>query len=106
MGAALTYARRCALFAMVGIAGEDDLGAEEFQAKPGSSTPGPALSPSHLTPDVPPDVIPEASGNFVSNGNGRLKEKPEPQPTTYLIPFGHNVPPNGVATSAADSSVR
>jgi hypothetical protein len=31
MGAALTYARRYALFAMVGIAGEDDLDAPEFQ---------------------------------------------------------------------------
>jgi ERF superfamily len=32
MGAALTYARRYALFAMVGIAGEDDLDAPDLLA--------------------------------------------------------------------------
>jgi ERF superfamily len=32
MGAALTYARRYALFALVGIAGEDDLDAPDLQA--------------------------------------------------------------------------
>jgi ERF superfamily len=31
MGAALTYARRYALFALVGIAGEDDLDAPDLQ---------------------------------------------------------------------------
>ena len=34
MGAALTYARRYALFALVGIAGEDDLDAPDFPANP------------------------------------------------------------------------
>ena len=34
MGAALTYARRYALFALVGIAGEDDLDAPELSAEP------------------------------------------------------------------------
>src|SRR3954449_1407899 len=34
MGAALTYARRYALFALVGIAGEDDLDAPETSAGP------------------------------------------------------------------------
>ena len=32
MGAALTYARRYALFALVGIAGEDDLDAPDLQS--------------------------------------------------------------------------
>ena len=36
MGAALTYARRYALFALVGIAGEDDLDAPDLKA-PGAS---------------------------------------------------------------------
>jgi hypothetical protein len=36
MGAALTYARRCALFTLVGIAGEDDLDAPDLQAVPGT----------------------------------------------------------------------
>src|SRR5438034_4920981 len=39
MGAALTYARRYALFALVGIAGEDDLDAPELIAEPAADTP-------------------------------------------------------------------
>src|ERR671930_592746 len=38
MGAALTYARRYALFTLVGIAGEDDLDAPDFCNGPLSST--------------------------------------------------------------------
>src|SRR6266536_5880620 len=34
MGAALTYARRYALFALVGIAGEDDLDAPDLNCQP------------------------------------------------------------------------
>src|SRR5258707_8586540 len=39
MGAALTYARRYALFALVGIAGEDDLDAPDILAEPAPNTP-------------------------------------------------------------------
>ena len=38
MGAALTYARRYALFALVGIAGEDDLDAPDLGADPNASS--------------------------------------------------------------------
>jgi hypothetical protein len=38
MGAALTYARRYALFALVGIAGEDDLDAPDLGGAPGPKT--------------------------------------------------------------------
>ena len=41
MGAALTYARRYALFTLVGIAGEDDLDAPDLTT-PTDRTPGPA----------------------------------------------------------------
>src|SRR5213083_2872331 len=43
MGAALTYARRYALFTLVGIAGEDDLDAPDLGAdpKPGADLPRP-----------------------------------------------------------------
>ena len=34
MGAALTYARRYALFTLVGIAGEDDLDAPDLAGQP------------------------------------------------------------------------
>src|SRR2546429_5709770 len=40
MGAALTYARRYALFTLVGIAGEDDLDAPDLQHGAPSSRPG------------------------------------------------------------------
>src|SRR5258708_5827975 len=39
MGAALTYARRYALFTLVGIAGEDDLDAPDLAAVPKASAP-------------------------------------------------------------------
>ena len=42
MGAALTYARRYALFTLVGIAGEDDLDAPDLIAAPVSQRPEPA----------------------------------------------------------------
>jgi ERF superfamily len=42
MGAALTYARRYALFTLVGIAGEDDLDAPDLMA-PTNRTPGPEI---------------------------------------------------------------
>jgi len=44
MGAALTYARRYALFALVGIAGEDDLDAPDAPV-------GPPVPDSHPVPD-------------------------------------------------------
>ncbi len=45
MGAALTYARRYALFALVGIAGEDDLDAPEAQQSPPPTEPNAAKRP-------------------------------------------------------------
>lgn len=57
MGTALTYARRYALFTLVGIAGEDDLDAPDLPVKglptDGHSRPralagGPAPLPQHL----------------------------------------------------------
>ena len=61
MGAALTYARRHALFALVGITGEDDLDAPDLNvASSGSVAAGePAASPE-TTPIRPP------------SGNGRI----------------------------------
>ena len=41
MGAALTYARRYALFTLVGIAGEDDLDAPDLNAVPNTAAPAP-----------------------------------------------------------------
>jgi ERF superfamily len=49
MGAALTYARRYALFTLVGIAGEDDLDAPDLGGQPveGSGKPGNGLDAKH-----------------------------------------------------------
>src|SRR5262245_53238519 len=60
MGAALTYARRYALFTLVGIAGEDDLDAPDLQDGAPSSPPSP--SPSSDSPR-------RAAGRIV-NGSG------------------------------------
>jgi hypothetical protein len=61
MGAALTYARRYALFALVGIAGEDDLDAPETLSAPSPATPPdrnvtvpPARKPSKENLHKPP----------------------------------------------------
>src|SRR6266404_494063 len=49
MGAALTYARRYALFALVGIAGEDDLDAPDILAEAASAID----APDHSHPSAP-----------------------------------------------------
>src|SRR6476619_7235990 len=59
MGAALTYARRYALFTLVGIAGEDDLDAPDLTT-PTDRTPGPQTAKAH--------------------GNGQLKGTRHPSP--------------------------
>ena len=63
MGAALTYARRYALFTLVGIAGEDDLDASDLGAGVNSDT-KPALDiQTSTTPatDEPSFALPGAS---------------------------------------------
>ena len=68
MGAALTYARRYALFTLVGIAGEDDLDAPDLCAPP------PAMSPSVAGVQVQPKT----------SGNGRLSGAARPANSTVL----------------------
>jgi hypothetical protein len=75
MGAALTYARRYALFTLVGIAGEDDLDAPDLAVVPSG--------PQALTPELP-----AGHGNGGRNAgarNGQLngggqREQHAPQP--------------------------
>jgi len=64
MGAALTYARRYALFTLVGIAGEDDLDAPDLCDGP------PSLSPSAVDRSFKPKATP-------GNGHGRGGRKSE-----------------------------
>ena len=65
MGAALTYARRYALFTLVGIAGEDDLDAPDLNAPT-----GPAPSPAG------PDQSNRNGGYGGSNGAGSIPQRP------------------------------
>src|ERR1700722_15214420 len=66
MGAALTYARRYALFALVGIAGEDDLDAPDLNAP---------------EPAEPGAKKPLLNGRTRPNGgDGRLGQKPSAKP--------------------------
>ena len=62
MGAALTYARRYALFTLVGIAGEDDLDAPDLCDGPCSPAP-PADDRSFKSKDGQPRLRPHKPGN-------------------------------------------
>ena len=68
MGAALTYARRYALFTLVGIAGEDDLDAPDLCA------PDPATASSIGLIETPPQM----------SGNGRTRAAAKPASAIIL----------------------
>jgi hypothetical protein len=77
MGAALTYARRYALFALVGIAGEDDLDAPDAIAGPPAATesqaaPGLKASPPRGVLNRPPVLPPERSAELLQRLLGEL----------------------------------
>jgi hypothetical protein len=75
MGAALTYARRHSLFALVGIAGEDDLDAPDLPlTRVGDRRPADRLA-------VPHDPVPpgEANGKTVKTASERGKSRPAPR---------------------------
>ena len=73
MGAALTYARRYALFTLVGIAGEDDLDAPDLGAapKPAAELPRPGSQSNGQA----------AAGKRTAPGDGKL---PEPSARSVL----------------------
>jgi hypothetical protein len=73
MGAALTYARRYALFALVGIAGEDDLDAPDLVAEP---------SPAIEAPLEQGGAIPKSR----RPGNGSLHKSRQPKPVLAAEP--------------------
>jgi hypothetical protein len=64
-GAALTYARRYALFTLVGIAGEDDLDAPEIAVQPEQPRPeqSPVRKPTNGSPR-PPQLLPDKSAQL------------------------------------------
>lgn len=80
MGAALTYARRYALFALVGIAGEDDLDTPDVLAGPlAAAEPqpvqGPKEKPSKAVLNRPPVLPPERSAELLHRLLGELASK-------------------------------
>lgn len=77
MGAALTYARRYALFALVGIAGEDDLDAPDVLTEPPTALePRAAPGPKGKSPkgflNRPPVLPPERSAELLERLLGEL----------------------------------
>jgi ERF superfamily len=85
MGAALTYARRYALFTLVGIAGEDDLDAPDLCDGPGSPTSS-ADEHSLIRRDGQPRVPPRKPGNG-QRRHGMHGERPstlEPEQSATL----------------------
>src|SRR6478736_662230 len=96
MGAALTYARRYALFTLVGIAGEDDLDAPDLNGGMGV-LPHPA-APDGLKQvvaagrgsDLPPNPAAIASSPPIPaapSGNGRRRQV---RPPRVLLPADHS----------------
>ena len=92
MGAALTYARRYALFTMVGIAGEDDLDAPDLQDEtpPLSPRPGPAneggngyASPNGL---IRPAKSHAGRSGSRFGGSGKREARSEARPNVSLTP--------------------
>lgn len=78
MGAALTYARRYALFTLVGIAGEDDLDAPNVgEGSPAPSPVGPRSPEPHSIPPRPAGRTP---------GNGHFRRGTEGARTATLDP--------------------
>src|SRR5262245_44680951 len=73
MGAALTYARRYALFTLVGIAGEDDLDAPDLCAGRPSLSPSDAAVRSNDDPSVPQIEGPQVLATTESTDAGPAK---------------------------------
>ena len=77
MGAALTYARRYALFALVGIAGEDDLDAPDLQA---------STSDTGAEPVTANGGARSICSSPLSNGTTPRREpKPKPPPASPIL---------------------
>src|SRR3954468_13277209 len=73
MGAALTYARRYALFTLVGIAGEDDLDAPDLNEGPDRALPSPLGSASEQTPPKSSSVPERTSSPPGAHERGRRR---------------------------------
>ena len=87
MGAALTYARRYALFTLVGIAGEDDLDAPDLLSPttPETKTDGPTENKTdRLNGGQGQSVQQGSGGQRIKPGSARSKSKLEPEASAAL----------------------
>ena len=84
LGAALTYARRYALFTLVGIAGEDDLDAPDLP--PGNAIP--ALQPTAQVAEQPISQVHENAQNAAGRPGRSTRGRPRlPQPRPPTLPL-------------------
>ena len=84
LGAALTYARRYALFTLVGIAGEDDLDAPDLP--PGNAIP--ALQPTAQVAEQPISQVHENAQNAAGRAGRSTRGRPRlPQPRPPTLPL-------------------
>jgi hypothetical protein len=98
MGAALTYARRYALFTLVGIAGEDDLDAPDLNGGVGgamlnparSDEPGPHVS-SAQKPTSPSDAAILASLSPTPTTAPDNSRRKQVRPPRVLLPTDHSL---------------
>jgi hypothetical protein len=108
MGAALTYARRYALFALVGIAGEDDLDAPDLCDGPCSPTPSAnerSLNAGHGQPRVQPRK--PGNGQRRHDRHGERPSTLEPEQSAalreqLLTALGNITSADGAATWAQE----
>jgi ERF superfamily len=115
MGAALSYARRYALFALVGIAGEDDLDAPDILVEPsptinappaadrgGHASQGPANGTVHR-PRLPKPVLPPAPS--ASLRDELLREMPDLKDGEALALWAHRRLPSKNMLTADDARI-
>src|SRR4051812_46711033 len=87
MGAALTYARRYALFTLVGIAGEDDLDAPDLDGARDGTLPGSLSSGElgHAGPNASPSLTRPLSESAPA-ANPYRRRRPVRPPRVVLAP--------------------
>src|SRR5437899_869174 len=95
MGAALTYARRYALFTLVGIAGEDDLDAPDLNGRPQSGGTADVGATSALAP---------SQRSRRPGGNGNDRGRPTLDPDASAVMRDHLVHEVASVASAAEAA--
>jgi hypothetical protein len=94
MGAALTYARRYALFTLVGIAGEDDLDAPDLNGGLGTLA-GSGGPDQHATADSgpasPPNAAIPASSTPTPSATSEYGRRKSVRPPRVLLPADHSL---------------